>query len=160
MLCNGLNYQTRQLLDVAAGGSLSNKYPEDAEKLIEDMANNECHWSTRQNAPRAAGIYEMNDNTALVAKVEALTQRFDQFMLGSRLNYKAIMSCDTCGARHATTECPIFVSPSTVVETVDYVVADQEGQDTLMVTPISQSEGTTQTFFGIKANSRTVAQKH
>lgn len=43
MLCNGLNYQTRQLIDAATRGSLSKKYLEDAEKLIEDMASNESH---------------------------------------------------------------------------------------------------------------------
>ena len=43
MLCNGLNYATRQLIDAAAGGSLSNKLPEEVETLIESMASNECH---------------------------------------------------------------------------------------------------------------------
>lgn len=54
MLYNGLNYQTCQLLDAATGGSLNNKYPEDAEKLIEDMAKNECHWNTRQKSTKGS----------------------------------------------------------------------------------------------------------
>lgn len=31
ILYNGLNYLTRQLIDAATGGSLTNKYPEEAE---------------------------------------------------------------------------------------------------------------------------------
>ncbi|XP_039116603.1 uncharacterized protein LOC120252498 [Dioscorea cayenensis subsp. rotundata] len=97
MLCNGLNYVTRLPIDAAAGGSLSSKTPEDAEIFIESMASNECHWSTRQKPPKAARIYEINDNTALAAKVEALTKRFDQFVLGTSLNSGAVLSCETCG---------------------------------------------------------------
>ncbi|XP_039128945.1 uncharacterized protein LOC120265098 [Dioscorea cayenensis subsp. rotundata] len=121
MLCNGLNYATRQLIDAAAGGSLSSKTPEDAEILIENMASNECHWSTRQKPPKAAGIYEINDNTALAAKVEALTKRFDQFVLGTSSNSGAVLSCETCGAGHATVQCPILIASDAPVETVDYV---------------------------------------
>ncbi|XP_039123412.1 uncharacterized protein LOC120260032 [Dioscorea cayenensis subsp. rotundata] len=63
-----------QLIDAAAGGSLSNKLPEEAEELIENMSSNECHWSTRQKPPRAAGLYEVNESTALAAKIDALTK--------------------------------------------------------------------------------------
>ncbi|XP_039116475.1 uncharacterized protein LOC120251891 [Dioscorea cayenensis subsp. rotundata] len=97
MLCNGLNYATRQLIDAAAGGSLSNKTPEDAEMLIENMASNECHWSTRQKPPKAAGIYEIDDNTALAAKVEALTKRFDPVYVGFKLKFWSIETVDYVG---------------------------------------------------------------
>ena len=127
MLCNGLNYTTRQLIDAAAGGSLSNKLPEEAETLIESMASNECHWSTRQKPPRVARLYEVNDTTALAAKVDALTQRLDQFILGSSSNSKAVMSCETCGAGHATTQCPILVASPAPIESVDYVSGGPRG---------------------------------
>ncbi|XP_039126971.1 uncharacterized protein LOC120263138 [Dioscorea cayenensis subsp. rotundata] len=127
MLCNGLNYATRQLIDAAAGGSLSNKTPEDAEILIENMASNECHWSTRQKPPRATGIYEINDNTGLAAKVEALTKRFYQFVLGTSSNSGAVLSCETCGAGHATIQCPISIASDAPVETVDYVGGGPRG---------------------------------
>ncbi|XP_039118622.1 uncharacterized protein LOC120254609 [Dioscorea cayenensis subsp. rotundata] len=48
-------------------------------------------------------------------------------MLGSSSGSKAIMSCDTCGAGHATSQCPIFVTPSPPVETVDYVGGGPRG---------------------------------
>ncbi|XP_039131853.1 uncharacterized protein LOC120268590 [Dioscorea cayenensis subsp. rotundata] len=120
-LCNGLNYATRQLIDAAAGGSLSSKTPENAEILIKNMASNECHWSTRQKPPKAARIYEINDNTELAAKVEALTKRFDQFVLGTSSNSGAVLSCETCGTGHATVQSPISIALDTPVETVDYV---------------------------------------
>ncbi|XP_039118011.1 uncharacterized protein LOC120253862 [Dioscorea cayenensis subsp. rotundata] len=80
ILFNGLNYQTRQLIDAAEGGSLSSKYPEDAEQLIESMASNESHWSTRGRPQKIVRIYEVNDTTALAAKIEALTKRLDQLL--------------------------------------------------------------------------------
>lgn len=109
MLCNGLNYVTQQLINAAVGSSLSNIYPEDAEKLIKDMESNECHWSTRQKQPRTIGIYEVNDTTALATKVKALTKWFDQFMIGSWSNSGVPLSWVTCGVGHATTQCPIFI---------------------------------------------------
>ena len=80
MMYNGLTYQTRQLIDAAAGGSLSNKYPEEAEQLFEDMASNEYQWNTRGKSTKSAGIYEVNKHTALAEKVDALTRKFDQFV--------------------------------------------------------------------------------
>ena len=47
ILYNGLNYQTRQLIDTAAGGPLSNNYPDEAEQLFENMARNESHWASK-----------------------------------------------------------------------------------------------------------------
>ncbi len=37
---NGLNYASKQMIDVAAGGTLNNKTPEEAQELIEEMAMN------------------------------------------------------------------------------------------------------------------------
>lgn len=68
------------------GGSLSNKYAEDAKKLFEDMASNEFHWSTWAKPPKAARIYEVSGNTILAAKVDTLIKRFYQFMIGSSSN--------------------------------------------------------------------------
>lgn len=81
MLYNGLDYQTHQLIDAAVGVSLNNKYPEDAEQLIKNMASNESHWSARSKPSRVVGIYEVNDNTALAAKMDALTKKVDQLMM-------------------------------------------------------------------------------
>ncbi|XP_039120906.1 uncharacterized protein LOC120257485 [Dioscorea cayenensis subsp. rotundata] len=91
------------------------------------MASNECHWSTRKKTPKAAGIYEINDNTALAAKVEALTKRFNQFVLGTSSNSGAVLSCKTCGAGHATIQCPISIATDAPVETVDYVGGASRG---------------------------------
>lgn len=68
-----------------------------------------------------AGIYEVNDNTALAAKVKALTKRFDQFMIGSSSNSGAVLSCETYGSGHATTQCPIFAALVAPMETINYI---------------------------------------
>lgn len=58
---------------------------------------------------KGSGIYEVNDYTALAAKVEALTKRFDQFMILSSSNSGAVLSCKTCGAGHVMTKCLILL---------------------------------------------------
>ena len=50
ILYNGLNYQTHQLTDAAAGGSLNNKYPDEAEQLFEVIAWNESYWAPKARA--------------------------------------------------------------------------------------------------------------
>lgn len=74
ILFNGLNYQTRHLIDAAVGGSLSSKYPEENEPLIENMASNKSHWSNQGRQQKAGGNYEVSDNIVLAAKVDALTK--------------------------------------------------------------------------------------
>ena len=100
MMYNGLTYQTRQLIDAAAGGSLSNKYPEEAEQLFEDMASNESQWNTRGKSTKSAGIYEVNEHTALAAKVDALARKFDQFVGVASSNSQTLSSYGTCGGGH------------------------------------------------------------
>ncbi|XP_039119867.1 uncharacterized protein LOC120256192 [Dioscorea cayenensis subsp. rotundata] len=56
---------------------------------------------------KTAGIYEVNDTTALAAKVEALTKRFDQFMMGSSSNSER-----SCLMARANTERPQGSLPS------------------------------------------------
>lgn len=46
-LYNRLNYQTYQLINIVIGGSLSNKYPNEAKQLFEDMARNKSHLASK-----------------------------------------------------------------------------------------------------------------
>ena len=98
---------------------------------------------------------QVSGTTALAAKVDALTQRLDQFILGSSSNSKAVMSCETCGAGHATTQCPILVASLVPVESVDYVNGGPRGPSNACSIPITRGGETIQISLGTKASHNT-----
>ena len=75
---NGLNVATKQMLDVAAEGSLYSKQLDATQILIEEMATNGYQWSSQMNKPnREARIYEVDALTILATQVEPITKRPD-----------------------------------------------------------------------------------
>ena len=79
---NGLNVATKQMLDVATGGSLCSKQPNMAQILIKEMATNSYQWSMERNKQNwAARICEVDALAILVVQVEAVTKRFDEMQL-------------------------------------------------------------------------------
>ncbi|KAK8924214.1 hypothetical protein KSP39_PZI019126 [Platanthera zijinensis] len=72
---NGLNIQTRQAIDAAAGGTLNNKTPEAAQTLFEEMAMNAYQWNVPRSRPKQAGIYELDTSSTLALQVENLTKQ-------------------------------------------------------------------------------------
>ena len=69
---NGLDYATRQTIDAVAGGTLNVKTHEESLFLFENMAKNNHQWSKGRQKHRAAGVYEVDLMTSIVAKVDAL----------------------------------------------------------------------------------------
>jgi len=60
-------------LDTAVGGALIGKYTEATKALLEEMASNNYHWSSKRTVPkRSSGRYEVNAVTLLASKVDAL----------------------------------------------------------------------------------------
>ena len=50
-----------------------------AKTLLEEMASNNYHWSSKRAAPkRTSGIYWIDVVDMLASKVDALAQRFDR----------------------------------------------------------------------------------
>lgn len=121
MLYNGLNYQTRQLIDAEGDGSLSNKYFDEAEKLFEDIASNESHWSSRSKPCKVVWVHEVDTDTTLTAKV-------DDILMGNYSSSRVVPFCETCGEGHGTSQCPISSTPTTTTEHVDYVSGVQQGK--------------------------------
>ena len=74
---NGLDYATRQTIDVAAGGTLNAKMPEELLQLFENMAKNNHQWSSGRQKQRATGVYEVNLMTSIAAKVDALAMKVE-----------------------------------------------------------------------------------
>lgn len=73
---NGLNGQTRTIVDAAAGGIFLSKTVEEAQLLLEEMACNNYQWpNERSILKKAAGIHEMDSIVSLSAQVLALTNQ-------------------------------------------------------------------------------------
>ena len=70
----GLNYQIYQLIDATAGGLLSNKYPDEAQQLFENIASNESHWAPKARTTRVTGIHKVDATNPSEAKVDIRCQ--------------------------------------------------------------------------------------
>ncbi|XP_073277663.1 uncharacterized protein [Primulina huaijiensis] len=71
---NGLNGQTRTIVDAAAGGTIFAKSPAQAYDLLEQMTINSYQWpSERSGVKRTAGVYVVDPITSLTAQFSALT---------------------------------------------------------------------------------------
>ena len=56
---NGLNLQTRNVIDVAASGALMGKIASKAFNLLEMMASNNYQWPNERVIKKTTGLYEM-----------------------------------------------------------------------------------------------------
>ncbi|XP_030958794.1 uncharacterized protein LOC115980710 [Quercus lobata] len=73
---NGLNGQTRTIVDSASGGTLMSKTAEGATSLLEKMASNNYQWLTKRTmAKKVAGIHELDLFAALSAQVVSLSHQ-------------------------------------------------------------------------------------
>ncbi|KAK8954476.1 hypothetical protein KSP39_PZI002181 [Platanthera zijinensis] len=72
---NGINFQTRQMIDAAAGGTLNNKTPEAAQELFEEMAMNAYQWNVPRARPsKPVGLYEVDMTANLALQLERLSK--------------------------------------------------------------------------------------
>ena len=62
------------------------------------MASNESHWTSRTKPPKVAGIHELDADTTLATKVDALTWKLD-LLMGSYSDSSsgAVLFCETRG---------------------------------------------------------------
>ena len=76
MFYNGLNGQTRAIVDAASGGTLILKTAESATSRLEEMASNNYQWPTeRTMAKKVAEIHELEPFVALSTQVAFLSHR-------------------------------------------------------------------------------------
>ena len=75
---NGLNGQTRTIVDAAASGTLLSKTTEEAHRLLEEMSANNCQWSGKQ-LKKAAGIHEVDPILSLSTQVSTLANQIASF---------------------------------------------------------------------------------
>lgn len=70
---NGLNDQTRTIVDTTAWGSLMSKTTKEAYSMLEDMATNSYQWPNELSlAKKVSGIHEVNPITAFSAQVSKI----------------------------------------------------------------------------------------
>ncbi|KAK8945257.1 hypothetical protein KSP39_PZI007733 [Platanthera zijinensis] len=85
---NGLNLQTRQMIDAAAGGTLNNKTPEAAQELFEEMAMNAYQWNAPRSRPnKPTGLFEVEATPNLALQVEMLTKQVAEMSASSATNW-------------------------------------------------------------------------
>ncbi|KAG9458825.1 hypothetical protein H6P81_003333 [Aristolochia fimbriata] len=73
---NGLNINTRRMIDVASGGSISKKTHEEVHGLIEEMLAKMYQYPMERPSKKAAGIYKLDSSTTMQAQLEALQHQF------------------------------------------------------------------------------------
>ncbi|KAG9450306.1 hypothetical protein H6P81_010271 [Aristolochia fimbriata] len=100
---NGLNINTRSMIDAASSGSISKKAPEEVHELIEEMTANMYQYPLERSGKKAAGIYKLDSSTTMQAQLEALQQQFANWQQQSNTVVASI--CRICGGGHADYEC-------------------------------------------------------
>jgi len=99
---NGVLYNTRMTIDVAAGGALMDKPFKEAYELIENMAQNYYQWG-RERTPleksqSKGGMHEVSNLDHMNAKVDALFHKLDNLKLAPPATVAAVTpNCEICG---------------------------------------------------------------
>ncbi|KAG8496231.1 hypothetical protein CXB51_009109 [Gossypium anomalum] len=115
---NGVNPSTRQIIDVAAGGTINNKIPEEAYEFIEEMSLNNYQWQVMRTKPtKTAGVYNVDSVNMLTNQVELLNKKIDGLLGSTQVN--PVMRYDSSGGG-LHTEYQSF-NPSTEEEQVYYM---------------------------------------
>ncbi|XP_022855445.1 uncharacterized protein LOC111376704 [Olea europaea var. sylvestris] len=100
---NGLNGQTRTMVDAAAGGILMAKTTEAAYALLDDIATNSYQWpSERSGVKKVVGLHEMDPITALAAQVASLTNQI--VTLTTQGNQQKVDSVMSTSSSHQQTK--------------------------------------------------------
>ena len=94
---NGLNPQTRTVIDVAAGGALMDKSANEAFNLLEVMASNNYQWPNKRATKKTVGLYEIDGFSTLTTKVESLSRKLDTISVNA---IQSVQVCDLCGGPH------------------------------------------------------------
>ncbi|KAK2359227.1 hypothetical protein QL285_084620 [Trifolium repens] len=108
---NGLNAQTRMLLDASAGGSLQRKYVTEAKDIIDDMAQNEYKAFYDRNSKKKGGLLELDTQTALLASTKLMNTQMSTLLKhltstpSTQVNQVQGLRCDFCHQAHENGEC-------------------------------------------------------
>ncbi|XP_061375337.1 uncharacterized protein LOC133317489 [Gastrolobium bilobum] len=111
---NGLNDQTRGVVDASAGGALLARTFTEAYEILERMAFSNYQWPTeRMNTPKkAARVLEHNDVSVLVEHISSLNDTINSLNLSADVRAHQVhaitnvISCVFCNGPHVYDNCP------------------------------------------------------
>ncbi|KAK5811269.1 hypothetical protein PVK06_026596 [Gossypium arboreum] len=116
---NGLNPSTRQMIDVATGGTINNKTPEEAYESIEEMSLNNYQWQVmRTKSIKAADIFNVYSVAMLSNQVELLNRKIDGLLGSTRVH--PVMQCNASGGGTNNSEYPPY-GPNMENEQMNYM---------------------------------------
>ena len=103
----GLTDTTRTSVDAVAGGALMDRDATEAMNLIDNMATNQ-QWSGRESTRAiGGGRFEVDQITALSAKLDAMQKAFDKMSVKALGNQQPQL-CVMCGDEgHEYENCPL-----------------------------------------------------
>lgn len=80
---NGLGEETKAHLDASSGGVFMNQHADDAYDKLEMMAMNNFIFSKgREGSKKMAGVYELDQYTALNARMDSMSSKLDNLTIG------------------------------------------------------------------------------
>ncbi|KAL5580017.1 hypothetical protein UlMin_012459 [Ulmus minor] len=109
---NGLNAQTRTIVDAASNGALMSKTYNEAYALLERMASNNYQWPTERvpAARRIAGVHEVSEITSLIAQIASLANTLNNQQTTPHPSVNSVQgtgeSCVLCNGNHRFESCP------------------------------------------------------
>ncbi|KAL5578388.1 hypothetical protein UlMin_020087 [Ulmus minor] len=109
---NGLNAQTRTIVDAASNGALMSKTYNEAYALLERMANNNYQWPTERvpAGRRVAGVHEVSEITSLTAQIASLVNTLNNQQATPHQSVNSVQgtgeSCVLCNGNHRFESCP------------------------------------------------------
>ncbi|CAH9140245.1 unnamed protein product [Cuscuta epithymum] len=145
---SGLNNEGKMMLDASGGGAFPQLPSEVAEELVEKIVSNNASWYSSRDTPhqKAPGLYEISENSALSARVDALTSLIQKLATTVDDNQKKTElalsvpsvnmvapvpispSCSMCGGLHSPHECTMMAhSAAPGVEQVDAMYYQRQG---------------------------------
>ncbi|CAH9074071.1 unnamed protein product [Cuscuta epithymum] len=145
---SGLNNEGKMMFDALGGGAFPQLPSEVAEELVEKIVSNNASWYSSRDTPhqKAPGLYEISENSALSARVDALTSLIQKLATTVEDNQKKTElalsvpsvnmvapvpispSCTMCGGLHSPHECTMMAhSAAPGVEQVDAMYYQRQG---------------------------------
>ncbi|XP_020207898.1 uncharacterized protein LOC109792860 [Cajanus cajan] len=116
--CNGLQPQTKMILDASFGGSVMFRTAEEAITIIESMASTDFRSQHARSSSPKRGVLELSTQDAVLAQNKILSQQIEalnqqmaklpqqlQAMHSNAPPMQQVMACDFCGGDHPNGYC-------------------------------------------------------
>ncbi|XP_061336907.1 uncharacterized protein LOC133283987 [Gastrolobium bilobum] len=116
---NGLNEQTRGIVDASSGGSLLDKTFTEAYEILERMENNNYQWPSERTIAqqKVSGVLELDAISSLSAHISSLTNTLKNLNLSTDAkaqpqqahvisNTSNVVTCVFCTGPHIYDDCP------------------------------------------------------